>query len=50
MSQLGQSRHFERAPLISGLAPSTDILTLRQYVSNVPTMDIRAGLGLAHFT
>ena len=39
MSELGQTRHFDGAPTTSGLPLSTDILTLRQHVSNVPEAD-----------
>jgi hypothetical protein len=40
MSAPGQTRHFDGAPTTSGLPLSTDILTLRQHVSNVPRADI----------
>ena len=36
MSQLGQSRHSDGAPLTSGLPRQTDILTVRRHVSKVP--------------
>ena len=39
MSAWGQTRHFDGAPTTPGLPPSTDILTLRQHVSNVPITD-----------
>jgi hypothetical protein len=38
-SGLGQSHHFERAPLTSG-TPTPDILSARRHVSKVPTGDI----------
>jgi hypothetical protein len=41
MSQLGQSRHFDRAPLASALPPTPDILSARRHVSKVPKGDIR---------
>jgi hypothetical protein len=47
MSLLSQSRHFDRAPLTSGLARSADILWVVRHVSKVPTGDIRASLKLA---
>jgi hypothetical protein len=36
MSLVGQSRHFDRAPLTSGLLPTSDILSARRHVANVP--------------
>jgi hypothetical protein len=44
MSLVGQSRHFARAPLTSGLPRLADILRVIRHVSKVPTCDIeRAG-------
>jgi hypothetical protein len=42
MSQLGQSRHLDRAPLTSGLLPTPDILSTRRHVSNVPISEMVA--------
>jgi hypothetical protein len=39
-SEMGQSRHFNRAALTSGLPRSADILRIHQHVSNVPQGDI----------
>jgi hypothetical protein len=39
-SEMGQSRHFDRAPLTSGLPRSTDIVSTGRHVSKVPTGDI----------
>ena len=36
----GQSRHFDRAPLTSGLPRLADILRVSRYVSQVPKADI----------
>jgi hypothetical protein len=36
MSLNGQSRHFDRAPLTSGLPRLADILTVIRHVSKVP--------------
>jgi hypothetical protein len=38
----GQSRHFDSAPLTSGLPRLADILRDRRYVSNVPFSDFDA--------
>src|ERR1700730_3104506 len=35
----GQSRHFDHAPVTSGLPRKTDILSVRQHVSKVPIAD-----------
>jgi hypothetical protein len=40
MSEMGQTRHFDRAPVTSGLPQSTDILRVRQHVSKVPDSDM----------
>jgi hypothetical protein len=42
MSELGQSRHFDRAPLASGLRRLADILKVSRHVSKVPNPDIAA--------
>ena len=34
MSQMGQSRHFDRAPITSGLLQQADLLRVRRHVSN----------------
>jgi hypothetical protein len=39
MFALGQSRHFDRAPLTSGLPRLADILRVIRHVSNVPIGD-----------
>src|SRR4051812_5738573 len=39
MSQLGQTRHFDRAPITSGLLQQADLLRVRRHVSNVPIAD-----------
>jgi hypothetical protein len=36
MSELGQSRHFDRAPITSGLPLRTDIGSIGRHVSKVP--------------
>jgi hypothetical protein len=36
MSELGQSRHFDRAPLNSGLPQQADIFRVERHVLNVP--------------
>ena len=36
ISGLGQSRHFDRTPMTSGLPPTPDILSAGRHVSNVP--------------
>jgi hypothetical protein len=41
MSQLGQSRHFDRAPLTSGLPRLADILGVVRHVSKVPEADLK---------
>jgi hypothetical protein len=40
MTALGQSRHFDRAPLTSGLPPTPEILSARRHVSNVPKAEV----------
>jgi hypothetical protein len=40
MSEMGQSRHFDRAPRTSGLPRTTDIGGTGRHVSKVPTSDI----------
>jgi hypothetical protein len=40
MSELGQSRHFDRSPVTSGLPLRTDIGGIGRHVSKVPTTDI----------
>jgi hypothetical protein len=39
MSQSGHSRHFDRAPITSGLPRLADIFRDRRHVSKVPTTD-----------
>jgi hypothetical protein len=39
MSQMGQSRRFDRLPDSSGLPPGTDIVRVGRHVSNVPEDD-----------
>src|SRR5438552_17533218 len=36
MSELGQTRHFDRAPITSGLLQQADLIRVRRHVSNVP--------------
>jgi hypothetical protein len=36
----GQSRHFSRRPITSGLPPETDIVRTGRHVSKVPEGDI----------
>jgi len=43
MSGSGQSRHFGRRPITSGLPPATDIVRAGRQVCFVPTSDILAG-------
>jgi hypothetical protein len=40
MSLLGQSRHFDRAPLTSGLPRLADIFSVCRHVSKVPKSDL----------
>jgi hypothetical protein len=40
MTAPGQSRHFDRSPLTSGLPPETDILKAGRHVSKVPTTEL----------
>ncbi len=40
MSQMGQSLHFARVPLTSGLTPTPDVLNACRHVLNVPISDI----------
>jgi hypothetical protein len=40
MSQMGQSRHCDRAPLTSGFSQLADILRVSRHVSNVPQADM----------
>jgi hypothetical protein len=47
MSELGQSRHFDRAPPTSGLARLADILRVIRHVSKVPEAAIEPDLRLA---
>ena len=42
MSQMGQKRHFDRAPVTSGLPRLADILSVIWHVSKVPIGDLRA--------
>ena len=42
MSQLGQSRHFDRAPPTSGLPRFADILWVNRRVSNVTQHEVAA--------
>jgi hypothetical protein len=44
ISAMGQSLHFDRAPLTSGLPPTPDILSARRHVSNVPKAEKGAKL------
>jgi hypothetical protein len=44
MSQLGQTRRFDRPLLTSGLTPETDIQLIRWHVSTVPEGDINTCL------
>jgi hypothetical protein len=39
MSHMGQKRRLELRPVTSGLPLSTDILSVRRHVSNVPDSD-----------
>src|SRR6266849_1867722 len=52
MSQLGQSRHFGRAPITSGLHPEADIFKFRRHVGFVPNADfptkLSAGSQMEH--
>jgi hypothetical protein len=41
MSDLGQSRRFDRRQITSGLPPEADIFGVGRYVSKVPNSDIR---------
>ena len=41
-SEKGQSRHFGRAPLTSGLPRTTDIVRPTRHVGKVPGTDIQA--------
>ena len=43
MSELGQSRHFDRGSAPSGLSRSTDIVRPPRYVGLVPQADIMVG-------
>jgi hypothetical protein len=40
MSQLGQTRHFDRAPLTSGLPRSTDVVRPIRLVRFMPKPDV----------
>jgi hypothetical protein len=40
MSELGQSRHFDRAPIASGLPLRTDIGSIGRHVSKVPNPEV----------
>src|SRR5436190_15817460 len=40
MSELGQSRHFDHAPVTSGLPRLSDILSMRRHVSKVPKPEV----------
>jgi len=42
-SQMGHSRHLDRALITSGLPRQTDILRAGRHVSNVPTVHLRWG-------
>jgi hypothetical protein len=42
MSQLGQSRHLDRAPLTSGLPRLADIFSVCRHVRKVPQADYLA--------
>jgi hypothetical protein len=42
MSHMGQSRHFDRAPLTSGLPRLADNLRVILHVSKVPTTEVPA--------
>jgi len=44
-SELGQSRHFSRAPMTSGLPRQADILSARRHVSKGRVEDGRGSLG-----
>jgi hypothetical protein len=39
---MGQSRHFDRTPLTSGLPRLADILWVSRHVSKVPISEVRA--------
>jgi hypothetical protein len=41
MSEMGQSRHFGRAPITSGLPQQADVFGVRRHVSKVPKTDLR---------
>jgi hypothetical protein len=41
MSESGQSRHFERAPITSGLPPTADILRVIRHVAKVPEPKVK---------
>jgi hypothetical protein len=41
-SALGQTRHFDRPLMTSGLPPETDILKARRHASNAPQPDIQS--------
>jgi hypothetical protein len=45
----GQSRHFDRVPVTSGLPPTADILRGRRHVSNVPRAEVARGLEECEF-
>ena len=50
MSLVGHSRHFDRAPLTSGLPRLADILRVSRHVANVPEPEVNGtqrGLGSA---
>ena len=49
MSELGQSRHFDGAPITSGLPREADIFRVRRYVSKVPTTDSCAAANASLF-
>ena len=42
MSGPGQTRHFDRAPITSGLLQQADLLKVRRHVSNVPISEVVA--------
>src|SRR5439155_20669073 len=37
---MGQTRHFDRVPITSGLPQQADLLRVRRHVSNVPITEV----------
>jgi hypothetical protein len=47
-NRLGHSRHFDRAPVTSGLPRSADVPGVRPHVSKVPQQETRAPRAKRH--